>query len=152
MTLTPYRIALFFHLGGFAGFAAAALAGQALFAASRAAGAAGAARDRAERLAAAIVTRLELPAILVSILSGLGMLHESAWAPLRQGWMHGKLTAVAVLLVTSHLEMINGRKIVKARAAGDDAAAEARKRRQALYGWIDLAAIAAIVALVTVGR
>ena len=73
---------------------------------------------------------------------------------MHQGWLHAKLACVALLLVLSHLEMFNARKIVKARAARGDAAADeiaARKKRHALFGLIGTLALVSVVVLVALG-
>src|SRR5689334_22700996 len=98
------KVALLFHLLGFAAYTGAGFAQQRFMAASLGTGLVPAVRDAYEQLAALIVTRIELPAIFVSVLTGAWMLSERT-ALLRFGWMHGKLTAVLALLVLSHLEM-----------------------------------------------
>ena len=87
-------------------------------------------------------------------MTGLGFIAEAPGF-LRQHWLHGKLTAVAVLLVLSHLEMFNARGIVKARAARGDAAAaeiDARKKRHATMGVVATVLVAAVLLFVTVLR
>lgn len=73
---------------------------------------------------------------------------------LTQGWLHGKLACVVVLLVLSHLEMFNARSIVKVRAARGDAADEeitARKARHARFGLFGTLAVVVLVGLVAYG-
>ncbi len=108
-------------------------------------------RDAYERLAATIVTRLELPAIFTSIASGiLFLIHEPAY--LRQAaWFHPKLTCVFLMLVLSHLEMFNARRIVRAResgAADADADIAARKRRHGIMGSVGAFLVAVVLILV----
>lgn len=143
---------LLLHLLGFAAFVGAGFAQQRLLARSRAAGLAAAARDELERLSASVVTKIELPAILVSVASGVVAI---VLAPdvMTHAWMHAKLTCVVLLLVLSHVEMFNARRIVKLRAgalpAPDAAAAiEARKRRHAIFGAVGSVLVLAILLLV----
>ena len=147
-------VLLLLHLVGFAAFVGGALAQQQLLRRSADAGMAAAARDELERLAALACTRLELGGLFLQVLSGVGI---ALMAPafLAQHWLHAKLTCVAILLFVAHLEMINARRIVKARAARGDAAEPeiaGRKRRQATLGLVTGALIAAVVLLVTVLR
>ena len=79
-----------------------------------------------------------------------------ALAPLwlTQGWLHGKLACVVVLLVLSHVEMFNARRIVKARAARGDAASDeiaARKKRHATFGLLGTLAVVVLLGLVAYG-
>lgn len=109
-------------------------------------------RNRFEELAATIVTKIELPAIFGSILSGAGFIATSP-ALMKQGWLHGKLTCALLLAVLSHLEMFNARRIVKARAAGaPESEIEARKKRHEVYGTIGTLLVVAILVLVTFVR
>jgi hypothetical protein len=59
-----------------------------------------------------------------------------------------------VLLVLSHLEMFNARKIVKARADRGDAAETeiaARKKRHGMLGTIGTLAVVVLIAMVAYG-
>jgi uncharacterized membrane protein len=147
------RIALFLHLLGFAAFLGAGFSQGRFIRASRNVGLAPAIRDAYERLAAAIVTKIEVPASLVQLISGVLLIVENpGW--LRLPWMHTKLTAVVLLLVLSHLEMFNARKIVKLRAAGEAGAAEIdkRKARHGLFGAAGALLTMTIVVLVSFFR
>ena len=149
-----HKALIFIHLVGFAAFVGAAFAQQQFVARSTAEGIAADVRDEYELLAAAIVTKIELPALFVQV--GVGvcfLLMTPMW--LTQGWMHAKLTCVVVLLVLSHLEMFNARRLVRARAARGDAAADeiaARKKRHALTGAIGTVLVLAVLVLATVLR
>jgi protoporphyrinogen IX oxidase len=141
------------HLLGFAAYVGAGFAQQQFMARSARAGLATVLRDEYERLAAAIATKLELPALMVQVATGVSFVALTPeW--LRQGWLHGKLVCVVALLVLSHLEMLNARKIVAARAArGDAANAEIalRKVRHQRFGRIGGLAVVVLVALVAYG-
>jgi uncharacterized membrane protein len=111
-------------------------------------------RDEYERLAAAVCTKVELTGLFAQVLTGVAIV---ATLPgfLRQHWLHAKLTAVVVLLVLAHVEMINARRIVKARQAGGDGAEgeiTARKKRQATVGLAVDVLIVVVLLLVTVLR
>src|SRR5688572_1194116 len=96
---------------------------------SRADGMADEVRADREAMAAAIITKIELPAIVGSIASGIGFVLQNP-AVMKYGWLHAKLLCVVLLLFLSHAEMFNARKIVKARTRGDESARaeiEARK-------------------------
>lgn len=145
--------ALFLHLLGFAGYAGAGFAQQAFVAMSAADGLATPVRDAYERVAAAIVTKIELPALFLSLFSGiLFLVYEPAY--LRQAaWFHPKMTCVVVLLILSHLEMFNARRIVRARAAGGgDADIAKRKKRHRIFGMIGGVLVAIILVLVSFVR
>jgi uncharacterized membrane protein len=143
-----YSTALLLHLLGYAGWVGAAVAQQRFMAASKRSGIEPVIRDQYERLSAALLTRLELPAALVSILSGVVIL----W--LRPGLlklpgMHIKLTVVALALVLTHLEMFNARKIVRLREAGGELGTIAdRKSRHAAYGNVGGIMVLAILVIV----
>src|SRR5580704_15832443 len=109
-----HKVLILLHLVGFAGYIGAGFAQQQFVTRSGRAGLATAVRDEYERLAASIVTQIEVPALFAQVVTGVVLI---ALAPLwlTQGWLHGKLACVAVLLVLSHLEMFNARRIVKAR-------------------------------------
>jgi uncharacterized membrane protein len=134
MVLLPFL--LLFHLVGLAAFLGGAFAQQRFMRMSGKPGLATALRDEYERLSAAIVTKVEVPAMFVQVVTGLGFIVLQPYL-LQQHWLHAKLTAVVLLLVLSHLEMFNARRLVRARAARGDAAADeiaARKKRHALMG------------------
>jgi len=148
---TSYKIALFFHLVGFAAYTGAWFAETRLLAASARAGVDAAVRDAYERLAARIVTLLELPGIMVSIASGIAFLVMTGFP--KDGKFHTKLTAVLILLALSHLQMFNAKKIVRARAGGGaDAEIEARKARHAAFAAIGAVVLFALVAIVVLRR
>src|ERR1700691_1418177 len=107
------------HLVGFGAFLGGAFAQQQLMRMSARDGLAPAVRDEYERLAAAILTKVEVPALFAQVVTGIGFIAE---APefLHQHWLHAKLTAVVILLLLSHLEMFNARRLVRARAARGD--------------------------------
>lgn len=148
-----HKLLILVHLVGFAAYLGAGVAQQQLVARSALGGLADAVRDNYERLAAAIVTKIEVPAIGVQVVTGVTFLALSpAW--LQLGWMHAKLTCVAVLLGLSHAEMFNARKIVAARTSRGDAAGEeiaARKKRHALFGAIGSVVFVALLVLVAYG-
>ena len=147
------HVALFLHLIAFAAYAGAAFAQQRFVAMSAAEGLAAPVRDAYERLAASIVTMLELPAIFLSVLSGALFLAHDAGYLHQPSWFHPKMACVLVLLVLSHLEMFNARRIVRARAAGGaDADIAARKRRHAIFGGIGALLVIVILALVSFVR
>jgi uncharacterized membrane protein len=142
------------HLVGFAAFLGGAFAQQQLMRMSARDGLAPAVRDEYERLAAAILTKVEVPALFAQVVTGIGFIAE---APefLHQHWLHAKLTAVVILLLLSHLEMFNARRLVRARAArGDEAKDEIadRKKRHATMGAAGAVLVVAILLLVTVLR
>ena len=143
----------FVHLLGFAAYIGAGFAQQQFVTRSGLAGISTAVRDDCERLAAAIVTKIELPAILVQVATGVAFVALTpAW--LQQGWLHGKLGCVLLLLVLSHVEMFNARAIVKARAAQGEAAnlaIAARRKRHAALGAAGTLAVVALLALVAYG-
>src|SRR4051812_35420126 len=115
MAIFLARLPLFLHLLGFAAFLGGAFAQQQLIKASAKAIPA-AVRDTYESLAAAIVTKAEVPGLFVQLFSGIWFIARNPDF-MKQPWLHGKLAAVAVLLVLSHLEMFNARKIAKLRKA-----------------------------------
>ncbi len=95
-----------------------------------------AARDELEKLSAAVVTKIELPAIMGSIASGIGFIAQNP-AVMKAGWLHAKLAVVLLLALLSHAEMFNARKIVKARAANaNEDEIEARKKRHEMFGGV----------------
>jgi uncharacterized membrane protein len=148
-----HKALLFVHLVGFAAYLGAGFAQQRFMARSRATGLAAAIRDEYERLAATVVTKIELPALMAQVATGVAFIALSPdW--LRLGWLHGKLGCVIVLLGLSHAEMFNARAIVKARAARGDGAngdIDARKTRHATLGTIGALVVVMLVGLVVYG-
>lgn len=141
---------LLFHLIAFAAYVGGGFA-QLQFM-KRSERVAPAVRDELESLAALVITKIELPAIFAAILTG-GLLIVRTPAYLQQGWLHGKITAVLLLAVLSHLEMFNARAIVRARGANaDEAAITARKKRHATLGAVGSVLVAIVLILVTVVR
>ena len=141
------------HLVGFAAYLGAGFAQQRFMAMSAVDGTPPTVRDAYERLASAVLVRIELPALFAQVATGVAFVALlPAW--LSQGWLHGKLACVALLLVLSHLEMFNARRIVRARAdRGDSAAAEIakRKKRHATLGTFGTAAVVAVLVCVALG-
>lgn len=151
MALTVLKLV---HLIGFAAFVGGAFTQRYLMKMSAASGLGAAVRDAYERSASAVCSKIELPGIFTQVLSGVAIL---TLAPgfLHQHWMHGKLLVVLLALVTSHVEMIGAKKIVRARAEkGDAANAEiaARKQRHAMACTATGIFIGVILLLVTVLR
>ncbi len=147
-----YSSALFVHLLSFAAYLGAGFAQQRFMKTSAVSNAVPAVRDEHERLAAAIVTKIELPAIVGAVVSGIVFVARDPNF-LRQGWFHGKLTVVLLLLVLSHIEMFNARRIVRARVQGNaDADIAARKSRHAAYGLVGTILLAILMVLVTFVR
>jgi protoporphyrinogen IX oxidase len=148
-----HKILILLHLVGFAAYIGAGFAQQQFVTRSGRDGVAAAVRDEYERLAASIVTKIELPALFGQVVTGILFIAITPqW--LTQGWLHGKLACVAVLLVLSHLEMFNARRIVKVRSARGDGAAEeiaARKARHATFGLFGTLAVVILVGLVAYG-
>ena len=141
------------HLVGFAAYIGAGFAQQRIMAMSAADGTPPTVRDAYERLASAILVRIELPALFAQVATGVVFIALlPTW--LTQGWLHGKLTCVAALLVLSHLEMFNARRIVRARTErGESASAEiaGRKRKHATLGAIGTLAVVVLLLLVAYG-
>ena len=148
------NVLILLHLVGFAAFLGGAFAQQQLMKMSAKEGLAPAVRDEYERLAASIVTKIEVPGLFAQVLTGVVFVVLQPTF-LQQHWLHGKLTAVVALLVLSHLEMFNARRLVRAREARGDAAAgeiAARKKRHALMGAVGTVLVVAILLFVTVLR
>lgn len=142
------------HLVGFVVFVGGALGQRLLLARSSAAGLAATTRDTLEQLASFAASKIELPGILAQVLSGVALI---ALAPgfLKLHWIHAKLTVVLVLLVTAHLDSINAKRIVRARAAKGEAAEDeiaARKKRQAVMSKVNGVLVGLVLLLVTVLR
>jgi uncharacterized membrane protein len=148
-----HKVLILVHLLGFAAYLGAGFAQQQFMKRSREAAMASGIRDEYERLAATIVTRIELPALMVQVATGAAFLAlDPAW--LRLGWLHGKLACVVALLALSHAEMFNARAVVKARAARGDGAnadVDARKARHATFGAVGTLVVITLLGLVAYG-
>ena len=147
-------VLLLLHLVGFATFVGGALAQQQFMRLSARAGLGGPVRDEYERLAASVCTKVELTGLFAQVLTGAAVL-VTVPGFLTQHWLHAKLTAVLILLVLAHVEMINARRIVKARQARGDAAdgeIAARKKRHATVGAVVNVLVVAVLLLATVLR
>jgi uncharacterized membrane protein len=147
--MTAYSIFLLLHLLGLTGFGGGIITQFKLMKAS-ASSLPASSRDAVERLMADTVTRLQLPAIFLSVASGVALLILKP-ALLRNGGMHLKLTLVVILLVLSHLEMFNARRIVRARTSPEERAAaeiDRRMNRHALYARLEAVLTAAILLIV----
>ena len=142
---------LLVHLVSFAAYLAAGFAQQELMKRSRLATVGAETRNHLEGLCATIVTKIEVPAIMGSIGSGIGFVIQNP-VLMKMGWLHGKLLCVVALLVLSHLEMFNARNIVRARTAGKDDEIEARKKKHAFFGLLGTVAAVALRILVTFVR
>jgi uncharacterized membrane protein len=143
---------LLVHLVSFAAYLGAGFAQLQLLKSSAAKSLAADVRADRESLAATIATRIELPAIMGSILSGIGFLAQNP-ALMKLGWLHGKLVCVVALAILSHLEMFNLRAIVRARKenASEDSI-DKRKRKHATFGGIGTLLVVALLVLVTFVR
>jgi uncharacterized membrane protein len=145
---------LFIHLVAFAAYLGAGFGQLQMIKLSVRPGTTPETRDAYERLAASIITRIEVPAIFASIASGIVFITQSPLL-MKQGWLHGKLLCVLLLAVLSHLEMFNARKIVRARTAGGagaDAEIAKRKARHAVLGGIGSLLVVVLLVLVTFVR
>jgi uncharacterized membrane protein len=152
--MTLHSVLILLHLLGFAAFLGGAFAQQEFMKMSTKAGVAAAVRDEYERLAAAICTKAEVPGMFVQLVTGVVMVIQQPTF-MKEHWLHGKLAAVALLLVLSHLEMFNARRLVKARAERGDAAKDeidARKKKHAAMGLVGTVLVVALVLFVTVLR
>lgn len=152
MVLLPFLLLL--HIVGIAAFLGGAFAQQQFMRMSARGGVPAALRDEYERLSAAIVTTIEVPALFAQIATGVAVIVLEPYL-LLQHWLHAKLTAVLLLLVLSHLEMFNARRLVRARATRGDAAADeiaVRKRRHAHMGMVGTVLVTAVLLLATVLR
>jgi putative membrane protein len=147
------RLLFVVHLVGFAAYLGGAYAQLEFLKRSSRTGLAAAVRDEYERLCATTITKVELPALVAQIASGVvNLVLTPAW--LKMGWMHGKLAVVGVLLVLSHIEMFNARAIVKLRASKGDGAKseiESRKARHQRFGSVGTLLVMALVLLVGYG-
>ena len=145
---------LFVHLVSFAAYLGAGFAQLQLMKLSAREGTLPELRNSYERLAATITTKIEVPAIFASVLSGMVFIMQNG-ALMKQGWLHGKLTCVLILLVLSHLEMFNARAIVRIREGGGKGADDdikARKARHTLFGTIGTVIVVVLLVLVTFVR
>lgn len=145
---------LFIHLVSFAAYLGAGFAQLQLMRRSRAPGITPDVRADREALAATIVTKIELPAVMGAIASGIGFVVQNP-ALMQLGWLHGKLLCVLLLVVLSHVEMFNARKIVKARTERGDAAQneiDARKKRHTAFGAVGSLLVLVLLVLVTFVR
>jgi putative membrane protein len=152
MAFLPFLLLL--HLLGLAAFVGGAYGQQRFMRMSARPGTPAGLRDEYERLSAAILTKIEVPALFAQIATGVAVIVVQPYL-LRQPWLHAKLTAVFLLLVLSHFEMFNARRLVKARAARGDAAADeiaTRKRRHARMGAVETGLVVAVLLLATVLR
>jgi uncharacterized membrane protein len=152
MSALPFLLLL--HLIGLVVFIGGAFAQQQFMKRSAKTGLATAVRDEYERLSAAIVTKIEVPGLFAQVFTGVGIILLQPYL-LQQHWLHAKLTAVVLLLVLSHLEMFNARRLVRARAERGDAAADeiaSRKKRHALLGAVVTVLVVAVLVLATVLR
>ena len=142
---------LLVHLVAFAAYVGAGFAQLQLMKLSSRDGTSADVRNAYERLSATILTKLEVPAIFASILSGVVFIVQNG-ALMKQGWLHAKLTCVVILLVLSHLEMFNARAIVRIREAGGTSAADeiaARKARHNLFGTVGAVVVVMLLVVVT---
>lgn len=148
------KTALFFHLAAFAFYVGAGFFQQRLMRRSTDESLPETVRYDHEQLVANILTFVELPAIMLSVASGVAFVAMSP-ALMQQGWLHGKLTCVAILLVLSHIEMFNARKIVKLRASGTanmGSDISARKIKHQTFGLVGTLVLVALLALVSFAR
>ena len=145
---------LLLHLVCFAAYLGAGFAQLQMMKLSARAGTAADLRNAYERLSATILTKIEVPAIYGSIVTGIFFVLQNSQL-MKQGWLHGKLTCVLVLLVLSHLEMFNARTIARLReesGKGIDEEIARRKKRHNLFGTIGTLVVVALLVLVTFVR
>ena len=145
---------LFIHLVAFAAYLGAGFGQLQMIKLSARPGTAPATRDAFERIAASVITKIEVPAIFVSIASGVVFITQNPTL-MKQGWLHGKLLCVLLLAVLSHLEMFNARRIVRAREAdgpGAEGDIAKRKARHAVLGGIGSLLVVVLLVLVTFVR
>jgi len=147
-----HAIVLLLHLACFAAYLGAGFAQLQMM--KRSTGATGELQKVYEDLAASILVKLELPAIFGSVLTGAFFVAQTPEF-MKQGWLHGKLLCVLVLLVLSHLEMFNAKKIGRLRREGGATAENeitARKSRHQIFGTIGTVAVVVLLVCVTVVR
>ncbi len=145
---------LLVHLVAFAAYLGAGFGQLQMIKLSARPGTAPATRDAYERLAASVITKIELPAIFAAIGSGVVFVTQSP-ALMKQGWLHGKLLCVVLLAVLSHVEMFNAREIVRERASGEAGADEEiakLKARHAVLGGIGSLLVVVLLVMVTFVR
>jgi uncharacterized membrane protein len=143
---------LLIHLVSFAAYLGAGFAQLQLMKRSRVKGVLPAVRDDLEKMSASVVTKIELPAIMGSIASGIGFVAQNP-AVMKFGWLHAKLGCVLLLLLLSHAEMFNARGIVKMRAANaSEDEIEAKKKRHEMFGAVGSLLVVIVLVLVTFVR
>jgi uncharacterized membrane protein len=148
------KIAHLIHALGFAAFLGGAFAQQQFMKASASGSILPPVRDAYERLSAQIVTKVELPALIAQVFSGvLFVMNMPGY--MKMGWLHGKLLGVVVLLVLAHVEMFNARAIARLRQRhGESGAAEIgkRKQRHLQLGMVGTVVVVAVIGLVYFAR
>ncbi|CAN5912159.1 hypothetical protein BH11MYX4_BH11MYX4_48270 [soil metagenome] len=145
---------LLVHLVFFAAYLCAGFAQLQMMKLSAREGVSAELRNAYEKLSATILTKIEVPAIFGSLLSGVVFIAQNG-ALMKQGWMHGKLTCVLILLVLSHLEMFNARAVVRIREDGGKNAEteiKARKARHSAFGTVGAIVVVVLLVLVTFVR
>ena len=145
---------LLVHLVAFAAYLGAGFGQLQMMKLSARPGIAAATRDAYERIAATVITKIELPAIFASIGSGVVFVTQSPGL-MKQGWLHGKLLCVVLLALLSHVEMFNAREIVRERASGEAGADEEiakRKSRHTVLGGIGSLLVVVLLVMVTFVR
>ncbi len=148
---------LLVHLVAFAAYLGAGFGQLQMMKLSARPGTAPATRDAYERIAASVITKIELPAIFAAMASGVVFVTQSP-ALMKQGWLHGKLLCVLLLAVLSHVEMFNAREIVRERAAsaageaGADEEIAKLKARHAVLGGIGSLLVVVLLIMVTFVR
>ena len=145
---------LLVHLVCFAAYLGAGFAQLQIMKLSAREGTAAEVRNAYEKLSATILTKIEVPAMFGSLFSGMAFIVQNG-ALMKQGWLHGKLLCVLILLVLSHLEMFNARAIVRIRedgGKGADDAIKARKARHTLFGTAGSVVVVVLLVLVTFVR
>ena len=107
-------------------------------------------RDEFERLSAEIVTKIELPALMLQVATGIVFLVTNPeW--FTHGWIHGKLTCVAILLGLSHagdVQRAPHRGPPDRQGDGASARIAPRKSRHGTYGAVGSLVVVVLVVLV----
>jgi len=145
---------LFVHLVAFAAYLGSGFGQLQMMKLSARPGTAPATRDAYERIAATVITKIELPAIFASIGSGIVFVTQNP-ALMKQGWLHGKLLCVLLLAVLSHVEMFNAREIVRERASGEAGAEDEiakLKSRHGVLGAVGSLLVVVLLVMVTFVR
>ena len=145
---------LLVHLVCFAGYLGAGFAQLQMMKLSAREGTSAELRNAYEKLSATILTKIEVPVLFGSLFSGMIFIMQNG-ALMKQGWLHGKLLCVLILLVLSHLEMFNARAIVRIREDGGkgvDDEIKSRKARHNLFGTIGALVVVVLLVLVTFVR